>query len=197
VRLRDDRGQAVTELTLILPLVLVLVLGVVELATAINAAMTISAATREGARVAGALVNGGGTLGCGSGQSPNAATVDPVVVAAVERVLTGSGAQITLADVSAIRIYKATVSGAETSGFVNQWAYLQNGGPVIAGQPLDFVEQTSDWPACGRNNVSPADSAGITVRYTYRGRTPLRYFIPGLGSLNMTDSTVMPLNASK
>jgi Flp pilus assembly pilin Flp len=197
VRLRDDRGQAVTEFALILPLLLVLVLGVVELATAINAAMTIAAATREGARVAGALVNGGGTLGCGSGQSPNALTVDPVVVAAVERVLTGSGAQITLADVSAIRIYKATVSGGETSGSVNQWAYVKDGGPAIAGERLDFVEQTNDWPACGRNNVSPADSAGITVSYTYRGRTPLRYVIPGLGSLNMTDSTVMPLNASR
>ena len=197
MRLRDDRGQAVTELALILPLVFVLVLGVVELATAINAAMTISAATREGARVAGALVNGGGALGCGPGQSPNAATVDTYVVAAVERVLTGSGAQINLADVSAIRIYKATVSGSETSGVVNQWTYLSNGGPVVAGERLDFVEQSDDWPACVRNNVSPAESAGITVRYTYRGRTPLRYFIPGLASLNMTDSTVMPLNASK
>ena len=197
MRLKDDRGQAVIELALILPLVLVLILGVVEMATAINAAMTIAAATREGARTAGALVNGGGTLGCGSGQSPNAATVDPVVVAAVERVLTGSGAQITLANVSAIRIYKATVSGAETSGSVNQWTYLSDGGPVIAGERLDFVEQTNDWRACGRNNVSPADSAGITVRYTYIGRTPLRYVIPGLASLNMTDTTVMPLNASK
>ena len=45
MRLHDDRGQAVTELALILPLVLVLVFGVVELATAINAAMTISAAS--------------------------------------------------------------------------------------------------------------------------------------------------------
>ena len=129
--LRDDRGQAVTEIALILPLLLVLVLGVVELSTAINTAMTIAAATREGARVAGALANGGGTLGCGSGQSPNASTVDPLVVAAVESVLTGSGAQVTLSDVSAIRIYKATASGAETSGSVNQWAFLPNGGPVI------------------------------------------------------------------
>jgi len=167
------------------------------MATALNTAMTIAAATREGARVAGALVNGGGTLGCSSGQSPNASTVDPLVVAAVESVLTGSGSQINLADVSAIRIYKATASGAETAGSVNQWAYLSNGGPVIGGQPLDFVEQSNLWPACGRINTSPADSAGITVRYTYRGRTPLRYLIPGLALLNMTDSTVMPLNASR
>ncbi|HYR94395.1 MAG TPA: TadE/TadG family type IV pilus assembly protein [Methylomirabilota bacterium] len=197
MRFRDDRGQAVSEVALMLPLLLVLVFGVVELATALNRAMTIAAATREGARVAGALVNGGGTLGCASGQSPNASTVDPLVVAAVERVLTGSGAQITLVDVSAIRIYKATASGAETSGSVNQWVYALNGGPLIAGQNLDFVEQSNLWPACGRNNASPADSAGITVRYTYRGGTPLRYFIPGLASFNMSDSAVMPLNASR
>ena len=174
--LRDDRGQAVTELALILPLVLVLVFGVVELATAINAAMTISAATREGARVAGALVNGGGTLGCAPGQSPNASTVDPLVVAAVERVLTGSGARITLVDVSAIRIYKATASGMETSGSANQWVYQANGGPAIAGQNLDFVEQSNLWPACGRNNTTPADSAGITVRLVDLSRSMVGHF---------------------
>jgi hypothetical protein len=198
VRFRDDRGQAVTEVALIVPLLLVLVLGFVELTTAFNTAITIAAATREGARVAGALVNGGGALGCGAGQSANAATVDPLVVAAVQRVLTGSGAHITLVDVSAIRIYKATASGGETSGSVNQWVYLESGGPVIAGQALDFVEQSNLWPACGRTNANPgADSAGITVRYTYRGGTPLRYFIPGLASLSLTEFAVMPLNASR
>lgn len=194
---RDERGQAVTEMALLLPLLLVLVLGVIELSTALHESMTIAAATREGARVAGALVNGGGTLGCASDQSLDAATVDPLVIAAIERVLTGSGAQISLPDVSAIRIYKSTPTGAEAPGFANQWVYSPNAGPVIAGARLDFVEQSSTWPACSRNNVAPADSAGITVRYLYRGRTPLRYFIPGLGSINMSDSAVMPLNATR
>jgi hypothetical protein len=197
VSFRDERGQAVTEMALLLPLLLVILLGVIEFATAIQQAMTIAAATREGARVAGALVNGGGDLGCGSDQSPNASTVDPLIIAAVERVLTGSGAQISLVDVTSIRIYKSTPSGTETSGLANQWIYAANAGPLISGQRLDFVEQSSGWSACARNNVSPADSAGITVRYIYRGRTPLRYFIPGLGSLNMSDSAVMPLNASR
>ena len=106
-------------------------------------------------------------------------------------------ADISLADVSAIRIYKSTPSGAETAGFANQWIYAANAGPLIAGQRLDFAEQSNAWSACSRNNVSPADSAGISIRYLYRGRTPLRFFIPGLGSLNMSDSAVMPLNASR
>jgi Flp pilus assembly pilin Flp len=194
---RDERGQAVSELALLLPLILVLVLGVVELSTAINEAMTIAAATREGARVAGALVNGGGDLGCASGQSPNSSTVDPLVVAAIERVLTGSGAQLSIQDVNEIRIYKATLAGSETVGAVNRWVYAPGAGPMVAGEPLDFVEQSNQWPACSRNNVLPADSAGITVRFVYRARTPLRYFVPGLATISITDTAVMPLNATR
>ena len=194
---RDESGQAVTELVLLVPLLLVLVFGVIELANAINQGMTIAAATREGARVAGALVNGGGGLGCTSGNSPNASSVDPLVIAAVERVLTGSGAQVSTANVTAIRIYKSTATGAETPGAVNVWVYSAGSGPVVAGEALDFVQQANSWPACQRNNVTPADSVGITVRYVYQAYTPLRLFIPGLSTINLSDTAVMPLNATR
>ena len=193
----NERGQAIVEFALLLPLLLLLVFGVVELATAYGEALTISAATREGARVGGALVNGGGTLGCGGGQSPNAANVDPLVVAAIERVLTASGTQIPLSAIAEIRIYKSTSTGAETAGLVNRWTYSLNGGPLIAGDRLDFVEQSNGWPACSRSNVSPADSAGVTVRYTYTARTPIGLLAPGLVTIGITDRTVMPLNASR
>src|SRR2546428_7698502 len=89
---RTDEGQSTTELALLLaPLLLVIVFGLIELAGLMTDAMTMSAASREGARLGGALVNGGGALGCSSGQSPNAATVDPYIVAAVEPVLTAAG----------------------------------------------------------------------------------------------------------
>ena len=193
---RDERGQAIIETALILPILSLLVFGVIEVATALNQTMVLTAASREGARVAGALANGGGALGCGSGQSPNASAVDPAVVAAVERVLSASGTQISLADVTEIRIFKATSSGSETAGAVNSWTYIMNGGPLVGGEPLDFAEQSNTWPVCARNNVSPADSAGITVRYTYRTRTPLRYFMPFNG-VNLAATTVMSLNATR
>ena len=185
-----------TELALILPLVLLLVFGILELGSAMNQTLVMTAASREGARVAGALANGGGTLGCGGGQSPNATAVDPSVVAAVERVLAGSGTQIYLSDVTAIRIFKATITGTETSGAVNLWTYLANGGPLVGGERIDFAEQTSTWPACARNNVTPADSIGITVAYTYRAWTPLHYFMPFAG-INLRETTVMSLNATR
>ena len=192
---RHERGQAVVEFALVLPVLLLLVFGVVEVTQAYSESLTIGAATREGARVAGALVNGGGTLGCGGGQSPNAASVDPQVVAAVERVLTASGTSITLSDIAEIHIYKATSTGAEVSGAVDQWTYQWNGGPTVDGDRLDFVQQSSGWQACGRSNVTPADSAGVSIRYTYRGTTPLRYLVQTFIALAISDRTVMSLNA--
>jgi hypothetical protein len=68
---------------------------------------------------------------------------------------------------------------------------------VIDGQQLDFVPASQPWLACSRNNAAPADSAVITVTYTYRGRTPLRMLIPFFNQFTMTDRTVMAMNANR
>ena len=194
----SEEAQGLVEFALILPpLLLILVFGLVEIGNVLSVAMTMSSASREGARVASALVNGGGALGCSAGQSPNASTVDPNVIAAVERVLLGNGTRVVLADVTQIRIARSTSTGAETAGQINTWNYALNGGPVIDGQQLDFVAASQPWQACARNNVAPADSAVITVSYTYRGRTPLRMLIPFFSQFTMTDRTVMAMNANR
>src|SRR3981081_3929548 len=123
---RGESGQAVVELALLMPIMLLLVFGVAELTQAYSVAITIGASTREGARIAGALVNGGLPLGCGGTNSPNAARVDPPLIAAVERVLTASGTGTVLADVTEIRIYKSDVNGNEVSGVVNVFVYTPN-----------------------------------------------------------------------
>lgn len=195
---KDESAQGLIEFALILPpLLLLLVFGLIEVGTALSDAMTMASASREGARVASALVNGGGALGCSAGQSPNAATVDPNVIAAVERVLVGNGTRIVLADVTQVRIAKATAAGAETAGLINTWNYQLNGGPVIDGQQLDFVQASAPWQPCSRNNVAPADSAVITVVYTYRARTPLRMLVPMFNQFTITDRTVMAMNANR
>jgi TadE-like protein len=194
---RGERGQSTTELALLAPILLIVIFGLVELASLMSDAMTMASASREGARIGGALVNGGGALGCLSGQSPNAAVVDPNIIAAVERVLTGTGTRIALADVNEIRIWKPTPTGTETAGLVNVWTYQLNGGPVVDGQALDFVQQSQPWQPCVRNNVTPADSIGVTVSYTYRARTPLRFFTSVFDQFTIRERTVMAQNASR
>lgn len=193
-----EGGQGTVEFALVLaPILVILVFGLVELANLMSSAMTMSSATREGARIGGALVNGGGTLGCAAGQSPNAASVDANIVASVERVLMGAGARVTLSDVTEIRVWKSTGSGQETAGQVNVWTYQQSGGPVIDGRALDFVQQSQSWQPCSRTNVQPVDSIGVTVRYTYRARTPISFLVPYFSSLGISDRTVMAMNVSR
>ena len=196
--LRGDRGQATIEVALLLSLLIMpLVFGLVEMGFLFSSHLTLSAATREGARMGSNLANGGNPLGCGGGQSPNAASVDPQIVASVERSLTGAGTEITLANVTEIDIYKSTATGGVTGTSINVWKYNFNGGPVIDGDPLDFSQFSVGWTACSRNNVIPADALGVTVKYNYQPKTPLRYFLPGVSTWSLSDSTVMVLNATQ
>ena len=188
---RSDDAQGLVEFALVVPpIVILLIFGLIELGTLLSDGLTITSASREGARIGGALVNGGGTLGC-------AASVDPNIVAAVERVLTGSGTRIALSDVTQIRIWKSTATGAETAGQVNVWTYQPGGGPVIDGRALDFAQTSEPWLPCSRTNASPVDSVGVTVVYAFRAQTPLRFFLPYFSALTIADRAVMAMNASR
>ena len=159
---RGARGQGVVEFALILPVFLLMLLGMIEFGFIFTHDLTIEYATREGARAGSALDNGGGTLGCAVGQSPNWQTVDPLVIAAVERALASPGSQVVIANVSKIIIYKANPNtGANDQGLQDVWTYSPGGGPIPSGdtQHLDFVDSsfpnTNSWKACSRTNASP------------------------------------------
>jgi hypothetical protein len=187
------RGQSLVEASIVIPFLLLLILGAIEFGFIFTNNLTMEYASREGARVGASLANGGGTLGCGAGQSPNAASVDPSIIAAVERVLEGSGSPIRSDQVLEIRIFKAAADGSETPGQVNVWRYSPGVGPVVDGQPLDFAPQSVSWQACSRVNSQPADSVGISVGYRYSFQTPFMA-LAGMNALTMWDRTVMALN---
>jgi Flp pilus assembly protein TadG len=205
-RRRRSRGQSVIEFTLLLPLAMMILFGLIEFGILFTHAMTIQYAVREGARAGASLANGGGTIGCNSGQSPNWQSVDPLVIAAVERVLQSPGSQVVLAQVTTIVIYKANVTtGADTVGLRNTWRYSLNGGPVPIGTTdrLSFVDTaypaTDGWKACSRSNGGATiDPIGVSVTYNYVFQTPLtaifRMFGGAGASLTITDRTVMDLN---
>ncbi|HEY7465007.1 MAG TPA: TadE family protein [Candidatus Limnocylindria bacterium] len=190
---RSERGQSLVETAMVVPFLLFLILGAIEFGFIFSNNLTIEYATREGARVGASLANGGGPLGCGAGRSPNAASVDGRVIAAVQRVLQGSGSPILPAQVEEIRIFKANASGGETSGLVNVWRHSPGGGPMVDGQRLDYALQSTGWQACARTNTPPADSIGVGLRYRYSLQTPF-LSLSGMSSLAMYDRTVMALN---
>ncbi len=200
---RASAGQSLVEFSLVVPVIMMFLLGMLEFGLAFDHLITLSYSTREGARTGAALVNGGGPLGCATGQSPAASTVDANVIAAVERVLVSPGSQVDPAMVSEIRIYRATATGTETPGAVNRWVWDPGNGPLVDGERLDFsLAGTPGYPACTRTYVVPAQSIGVSVRYRYRFTTPLGalFDLFGGGSvagLDIADRTVMAMNPMK
>jgi Flp pilus assembly protein TadG len=206
------RGQALVEFTLLVPVFLLVLVGMIEFGLVFTHAITIEYATREGSRAAAALSNGGGTLGCGAGQSPNWSTVDPLVIAAVERVLESPGSQVVTANVSSIVIYKADPASGNAGNPIantsNTWTYAPGTGPIPAGTTahLNFnnasYPNSDPWKACARvNGGATIDYVGVSVTYTYQFQTPLAGIMrlmggTGVGSLTITDRTVMALNPS-
>ena len=136
-------------------------------------------------------------------------TVDPLVIAAVERVLQSPGSQVVISKVSQIVIYKANpTTGANDQGAQDVWTYSPGGGPIPLGSTdhLNFVDASypngDAWKACSRSNALPTpNSIGVSLTYTYAFQTPLASiarFFGGSGSatLTLTDKTVMQLNPS-
>jgi len=204
-RRRAD-GQSLVEFALIVPVFLLILVGMIEFGFVFTHNLTIEYATREGARAGAALANGGDALGCGG---TTWQTVDPLVIAAVERVLQSPGSQIVVSKVSQIVIYKANPStGANDQGAQDVWTYSPGAGPIPQGSTnhLDFVDSSypngDGWKSCSRSNALPTpDSIGVSLTYTYVFQTPLASvarFFGGAGSTNltMTDKTVMQLNPS-
>lgn len=197
-----SRGQGLVEFALILPVVVLLLLGMLEFGFLFDHHVSLSYASREGARVGSALANGGGPLGCGTGESPNAAAVDPQVIAAVERVLTSPGSLVDIARIGEIRIFRANAAGTQIGGFVNVWRYSPGSGPTIDGRPLDFAQTSVGWAACARSNRTPPDSIGVGVTYRFELSTGLGAIMrlfggPGAGAVSMSDQTVMALNPTE
>jgi hypothetical protein len=205
---RRGRGQSLVEFAVILPVFLVLLVGMLEFGFVFDHDISLGYASREGARVGSALANGGGPLGCntGSGQSPNWTAVDPLIVAAVQRVMTSPGSPLVVDRVQEIRIFQANASGQLVSDNVNVWTYSLGGGPVVDGRALDFRPSSTDldWRACARRNdfnvgAGTPHSLGVGIVYRYdlvTGLGAIMRLAGGTfaGSLMMSDATVMALN---
>ena len=200
------------EFSLLVPAFLLVLVGMIEFGLVFTHAMTIEYATREGARAAAAMANGGGTLGCSGGQSPNWSTVDPLVIAAVERVLESPGSQVVTANVGSIVIYKADPAAGHAGNPIpntsDGWTYAPGSGPIPQGTTahLNFnnasYPNSDPWKACARvNGGTTIDYVGVSVTYTYQFQTPLagvlRLFGGGAAAtVTITDRTVMALNPS-
>jgi len=199
--LGDERGQGLVELSVVLPVILLLLVSMFEFGMAYNDLLTIGYGSREGARAGAALATGKATS-CSPSTDPGG--VDKTVIAAVQRIIKSPGSDVELPDIQQIRIFKATATGAQSGALVNVWSYTPGAGPDVDPGPgaarLDFSETSHGWNACSRINTGTTpDSIGVQVVYRYVLTTPLAAVLHLIGgsqaaSITLRETTVMALN---
>ena len=204
-----ERGQAIVEFALILPIILFLVLGMTEMGFAISHNTSLVTATREGARVGAALRNGHNQVATNPVDDAASQAVDPQIIAATEGVIASPGSPVSLTQVQTIELIELDENGTPT-GNKNVWVSSVTGsvptGPVIPGtsQHLYFAPQGGgiggNWPAYKRSGAAPAHSIQVKITYVYKFITPLGSLINALhgtlfgnSQITMTDQTSMAL----
>jgi len=189
---RTERGQGLVEFAMLVPAFMLLLLGLLEFGFVFDHTMTVSYATREGARSGAAFAQGNATtIPC--------ADIDKNIVAAVQRVLKAPGSLVNVSNIANITIYRAEADGTPTANRSNVWTYSAGGGPAVDGANLDFVQGAVQWGACSRVNGANPESLGVAITYNYRFVTPLSAALgffgpPGGAGLTIRDRTVMALN---
>jgi hypothetical protein len=204
LRRRGQRGQGIVEFALVVPVFMLLLLGMLEFGFLLNHNMTLAYASREGARAGAAMADGSVKDSQCGGTTLTAANVDPLIIAAVERVVTSPGSMVKLAQISEVRIFKPSATGTDPGTADNIWRY-RAASPSNPAVPcvspalyLNFYQVSAAWNASSRVVGVNPDSLGVKITYTYNFTTPLggilKFFTGnGLANLPMTDTTIMAL----
>ena len=186
---RTERGQGLVEFAMLVPVFMLLLLGLLEFGFVFDHTMTVSYATREGARSGSAFAQGNASIPC--------ANIDQNIIAAVQRVLTAPGSLVDRLNVASITIYKAQSNGTPVANASNVWT--NDGAGNFQAPGTGTNSNTLQWNACSRINGVTPDSLGVAIVYNYKFVTPLSAAMgffgpPGGAGLTIRDRTVMALN---
>jgi len=169
-------GQSLVEFALILPIMLVLLFGVIDVSMLLTTKNSVAYASRQGARLLAAY---GPTSPISTTADP-----DPLILNSITDTLTGSG--LSLNGLQKITFYSAqAITSAWTGDVSGAEPYrsytFANGAPISA---------TGDYTYANR---LPGTFAGVAITYRYGGLTPL--YNRGVTLVDTENTQIEPLAA--
>lgn len=188
---RRGEGQALVEFSLVIPLFVVLLVGIIEFAFALNAVLSIGFATREAALIAAEAGNGDGS--------------DCVILSKVDASIS---APSTDGKITHVLIFKADRNGTRqaTNTYVRSGTMTCDfaGGVSVTvpyslagGENYPDTKRCNALAGCPANAPLPAtgavDLVGVEVRYEYAWRTPLASLL----TLSGTGYTIVNSNSMR
>jgi len=176
---RVTRGQSLTEFALIVPVLVAMLIGMVELSGGFVARMNVQAGAAQGTRI-GALE--------GAGRNCNTYPVsDTVDLDVIDAVLGGNG--VDRNSVQSIQVYRVRPDGSADTAAVNTYippfTQTVNGATIPVSATNGF-----NWPPCTRQQNEPSDSIGVHVAFRYHPIVAL----PGLSALPIDVTADQHLN---
>lgn len=161
LRRRDEQGAALVEFVLVVPILILLLLGTAEMGLAIRDWLTVTSASRAGARVGSA--------------AGNAESADQAILAAVEAAMSTSD----FSSVTSVEVYRVEPDGSE--GPSN--CYTPSGGGVWTP-----CGGGAGWPPANRNvSLGNLDTLAVRVNFRHEWITG----VLGLADADWSDSAVM------
>ena len=154
----DQHGQGLVEFSLVLPIFVLVMMGVIEFGFLYNNILTVQYASRQGAKAA---AEAGGVDGA-----------DCSILKAVEAALTSP---IDKSHVTYVDIYKSDVNGDPVPGVDNR--YIRTGTldcPGDATEPYT-LSGAEGYPQTDRHDAlaEGLEVVGVQIGYTYYGITPV------------------------
>jgi len=183
---RDERGQAMVEFGLVLPIFIVLVIGLIEFSLAFSANLSVNFASREAA-----------LIGAESGDD---AIADCRILQTIENSINDpSHAE----RINQVRVYRAGINGNELASNV----YSRGGnitcefwdGVETQEITVNYTLLNEGYPVSGRCNQlegcagTSLDTIGVAISYTHPWVTPLA----GIVTLNGAGFTFTSSNAMR
>jgi hypothetical protein len=184
-------GQSLVEFALVVPLFVVLLVGIIEFAFALNGVLAVNFATREAALIAAEAGNGDGS--------------DCVILTKIEDTVSAPADH---GNIDNVQIYKADRVGnklaVNTYQRTGSMSCSYSGGITLTvpytlsgGENYEDIKRCNVLAGCPANAPLPAttavDQIGIEVTYRYSWRTPLS----GLLNLSGSGYTIVKSNVMR
>ena len=187
---RTDSGQSLVEFSLVIPIFLLLLIGLIEFAFMFNSTLAINFITRDASLIAA--------------EAGNQSSADCTILRKVEEDVTPP---LDNTDIQTVTIFQADRFGQPMPGIQN--VYQRTGTTTCPFGTLPYaLVGAATFPASARCNdlegclndqtgqTVPLDTIGVSVTYRYFYHTPLPNLIPFLpgsarGWLDFTWSNVM------
>ena len=165
-----ERGSALVETAIVLSLLMILAIGAFEWGMAFRDWLSVSSATREGARVA--------------------ASAGTVVLAdcAILEATAGSLLAIDDSNIRLVEIYNADTTGAPT-GQLQRYRPKEPDDPGASLVCTNWFPLLNAYPATGRDNIgAERDWVGVRLEFTHSWKTGLFWWS---GGVTWSDRTII------